>query len=46
MLLGTDAGQSYSEKQLTDMLAAAGVKNIRRIAIQTPNESGLLIGEK
>ena len=46
MLLGTDAGRSYSEQQLTDMLQAAGIKNIRRIQVQTPNESGLLVGEK
>ncbi|CAB1072947.1 O-methyltransferase [Olavius algarvensis Delta 1 endosymbiont] len=46
MLLGTDSGQSYSEQQLTDMLLAAGVTNIRRIPIKSPNDSGLLIGEK
>ena len=46
MLLGTDAGQAYSEQQLTDMLADAGIKNIRRIPAQTPNDSGLLLGEK
>ncbi len=46
MLLGTDAGQSYSEQQLTDMLLAAGVKNIRRIPLNSPNDSGLLVGEK
>ena len=45
MLLGTEAGQAYSEQQLTDILAAAGIKNIRRIPAQTPNESGLLLGE-
>jgi SAM-dependent methyltransferase len=44
MLLGTESGQSYSEEQLTDMLAEAGVKNIQRIPIETPNDSGLLIG--
>jgi len=46
MLLGTDAGQSYSEQQLTDMLLAAGVKNIRRIPLKSPNDSGLLVGNK
>ena len=46
MLLGTDAGQSYSEQQLTDMLLAAGVKNIRRIPLESPNDSGLLVGDK
>ena len=46
MLLGTDSGQSYSEQQLTDMLLAAGVKNIRRIPLNSPNDSGLLVGDK
>ena len=27
-----------------DMLAAAGVKDIRRIPVQTPNDSGVLLG--
>ena len=46
MLLGTDSGQSYSEQQLGDMLTAAGIKNIRRILVETPNDSGLLMGDK
>lgn len=46
MLLGTDSGQAYSEQQLTDMLLAAGVKNIRRIPLKSPNDSGLLVGDK
>jgi hypothetical protein len=46
MLLGTDSGQSYSEQQLTDMLEAAGVKNIHRIPLNSPNDSGLLVGDK
>jgi SAM-dependent methyltransferase len=44
MLLGTDSGQSYSEAQITNMLAAAGVKDIHRIAVQSPNDSGIIIG--
>jgi hypothetical protein len=44
MLLGTESGQSYSESQIRDMLSAAGVKNIRRLAIQSPNDSGIIIG--
>jgi len=43
MLLGTESGQSYSEKQIIDMLAAAGAGDIRRIAIQSPNDSGIII---
>ena len=44
MLLGTPAGQSYSEKQITDMLAKAGVKEIQRIPFQGPNDSGIIAG--
>ncbi len=44
MLLGTSSGQSYSENQITDMLSAAGVKNIRRISVQSPNDSGIVLG--
>ena len=44
MLLGTDSGQSYSEAQLTEMLTAAGARDIKRIPIQSPNDSGILIG--
>jgi hypothetical protein len=44
MLLGTSAGQAYSERQIMDMLADANVKNIRRIPIETPNDSGLIVG--
>ncbi len=46
MLLGTDSGQSYSEQQLSGMLLAAGVNNIRRIPLKSPNDSGLLVGDK
>ena len=44
MLLGTDSGQSYSENQIFDMLAAADVKDMRRIAVDSPNDSGIIIG--
>jgi len=44
MLLGTQSGQSYSEEQIIDMLAAAGAGDIRRIAIQSPNDSGIIVG--
>lgn len=42
MLLRTDAGQAYSEQQLRDMLAAAGAKNVQRLPVQTPNDSGII----
>ena len=44
MLIGTESGQSYSEEQIMDMLAAAGARDIRRIAINTPNDSGIIVG--
>ena len=44
MLLGTQAGQAYSESQLRQMLEEVGVKQIRRVAFESPNDSGILIG--
>lgn len=44
MLLGTDSGKTYSEQQIMDMLVAAGVKDIRRLPVQTPNDSGIVTG--
>jgi len=44
MLLGTDGGQTYSEQQISDMLSSAGVHDIRRIPIESPNDSGILVG--
>ena len=44
MLLGTPAGQSYSEKQISDMLSEAGVREIRRIFFESPNDSGIITG--
>lgn len=44
MLVGTPSGQAYSESQVRDMLGAAGVRDIRRIAVETPNDSGVITG--
>ena len=44
MLVHTAEGQSYSEKQIREMLAGAGVKNIQRIPIESPNDSGIIQG--
>jgi predicted O-methyltransferase YrrM len=44
MLLGTPSGQSYSERQLSDMLAEAGIRDIYRITIDSPNDSGIVCG--
>jgi predicted O-methyltransferase YrrM len=44
MLLGTGSGQSYSERQIMDMLSSAGVKEIQRLPFQGPQDSGLITG--
>jgi precorrin-6B methylase 2 len=44
MLVNTEKGQSYSEGQIKDMLARAGARDIRRIPVQTPNDSGIIQG--
>jgi O-methyltransferase domain/Dimerisation domain len=44
MLVGTPRGQSYSEQDVRDMLAKAGARDIRRIPISTPNDSGIICG--
>jgi SAM-dependent methyltransferase len=44
MLVGTSSGQAYSQQQLIDMLARCGVKNIRRIFFESPNDSGIVAG--
>ena len=44
MLLGTPLGQSYTERQIRDMLSNAGVREIRRIFFESPNDSGIIAG--
>ncbi|OQY05448.1 MAG: SAM-dependent methyltransferase [Desulfobacteraceae bacterium 4572_123] len=44
MLLGTQSGQAYSEHQIKEMLNQAGVKKIRRLPVNTPNDSGIIMG--
>lgn len=44
MLLGTESGQAYSEIQIRDMLAQAGVRDIKRLALDLANHSGILSG--
>ena len=44
MLLGTERGRSYTEKQITDMLSQAGVKNIKHNSFRGPNDSGIITG--
>jgi len=44
MLIGTSKGQSYSEKQIVDMLKKAGAKGIKRLDFKGPTESGIISG--
>jgi len=46
MLLGTEAGQSYSESELIAMLRDAGLSDVHRLALDLPNGAGLIIGRK
>ncbi len=46
MLLGTEAGRSYSGAELADMMAVAGLTDIRRIGIELPNGAGIIGGRK
>ncbi|SDU49572.1 methyltransferase [Desulfobacula phenolica] len=44
MYLGTPNGKSYSETEISNMLTAHGVKNIKRLSFEGPTQSGILIG--
>ena len=44
MLVGTDAGDTYTEKEVRSWMKAAGLSRVRRI--DTPYESSLMIGRK
>lgn len=44
MYLRTPHGQSYSETQISDMLKAHGVQNIKRLSFTGPTQSGILGG--
>ncbi|MBL7212592.1 MAG: SAM-dependent methyltransferase, partial [Desulfobacteraceae bacterium] len=45
MLVNTDKGRSYTESQIKEMMTKAGLTNIKRLAFEGPNTSGILIGE-
>ena len=44
MLLGTPEGQAYSESEISDMLVAAGATEVRRLPLDLPNGSGIIVG--
>jgi len=45
MLIGTEKGRSYAEKDIREMFSKAGLVNIRRISVDTPTDSGIIAGE-
>ncbi|NTV50139.1 MAG: methyltransferase [Geobacteraceae bacterium] len=46
MLLGTDAGQSYSGSELSELMAGAGLSDVRRLELELPNGAGVMTGRK
>lgn len=44
MLIGTPVGRAYSEGELFNMLAAAGVGDLKRLPLQLPNGAGVIAG--
>ncbi len=44
MLIGTPSGQAYSEGELCDMLARAGLRDLKRLPINLPNGAGIMAG--
>ncbi len=46
MLLGTSAGRSYSQGELSDMLTASGLHDVRRLPVELPNGAGIMVGVK
>lgn len=46
MLLGSDGGTAYSEKELCDMLTKAGAKKVRHLSFVMPNGASVVQGMK
>jgi len=44
MLVNTDKGRSYTDGQIRDMMAKAGLGQIKRLPFEGPNASGILSG--
>jgi len=44
MLTGTPGGQSYSEIQLNKMMKKAGMRSVKKISVDSPNESSVMSG--
>jgi hypothetical protein len=46
MLIGTEAGQSYSECELKMMMEQAGLSEVARLPLDLPNGAGVMVGRK
>lgn len=46
MLIGTDAGQAYSEAELSAMMKEAGLSDVKRLPLELPNGAGIMSGRK
>ena len=46
MLVRTHRGRSYTGSEVKLMLELSGLKNIRRLDLDVPNDSGVFVGEK
>lgn len=44
MLLGTSGGQAYSEREIREMLSAAGVRDLHRVPLANPRGVGIIGG--
>jgi SAM-dependent methyltransferase len=44
MLIGTPAGQSYSQGELAGMMMEAGLMDVKRLALALPNGAGIMTG--
>jgi len=46
MLIGTEAGQSYSQSELSAMMKDAGLSDVCRLPLELPNGAGVMTGRK
>ena len=46
MLIGTPSGQAYSEGELHEMMARAGLHDLKRLPVKLPNGAGIMAGTR
>lgn len=44
MLVGTQSGQAYSQKELHDLMTKAGLQDVKQLPIKLPNGAGIMAG--